>query len=54
MVNIYIASKVKYRHNIYVEKIVKHTLQKFIHVIFIRLDVLVTIYNKKCTDLPFS
>ena len=51
---IYIASKVKHRHTISVEKMVKHALQIFVHVTFISLNALVTTYNKRYSKLPFS
>ena len=53
---IYIASKVKHRRIIYINKIVKHTLQGFIHVVFIKikLDVTMKPYSKQCTDSSFS
>ena len=40
---VYIASNAKHRLTIYVEKLVKHILKGFIHVIFIKFEVIVTI-----------
>ena len=35
------------------EKMAKHALYAFIHVIFIKMHVLMTTYNKRCTNLFF-
>ena len=50
---IHTASNVKHRQTISVKKMVKLTLQTFIHVIFIKLRALVTNYNNKYSNLLF-